>query len=717
MNRRIFLLAFGTFATGTNTFVIVGILPQIARELDAPISLVGLSAGATAVAYAISAPLLPALLSRFSHKTILAISLSSFIVILAATTLVDDVYSFLAMRALVGLAAAGFTPQASAVAFSLTAPQHRGRAISAVLLGLVLATAVSAPIGTVIGNTWGYRATLWYVALLGLVALVALIGVPHQKPLRAVAGMRHRLRALSRPAVLAIASTTALISAGNATIFVYFAPLLSATAGLNPSEIAIALAVYGAAGIIAIIIVGRLIDRLGGFKVTLIAVAGMIVAGLAFPIAPELIAVGVVVLVWGVFSDLYGAAQQYELGLLEDEDPAPVFAINTSSLFIGTALGTGLGSLVLHLGGPTLLPFAAGGPLAIALIATSASILRKRSNRVKIVQTSTRVDCDGETRGSKEIDMATSAQHGSVIVVGSLNHDLFRYVDSLPQAGETVLAAEVAVGIGGKGANQAVAARLVGSRVVFVGAVGDDSAGTDARSALEQAGITTTHLSTVPTAGTGTAVITVDRVGENTIVVDSGANRAVDPATAAELVRQLSPRGQSVVLCQGELPAAVVDAVAEAAHSTGSRFVLNLAPIIDVARDTLAQADPLVVNEGEAQRLLGTEAGDPASELHARYGGAVVMTLGARGARLIDDRVDLLIAGKKVDAVVDTTGAGDAFTGVLASALARGLSLEQAVNFGVAAGGFAVGASGTIDSYPGAADLPGWESADEQGAA
>jgi ribokinase len=716
MNRRIFLLAFGTFATGTNTFVIVGILPQIARELDAPISLVGLSAGATAVAYAISAPLLPALLSRFSHRTILAISLTSFIAILAATTLVDDAYSFLAMRALVGLAAAGFTPQASAVAFSLVAPRHRGRAISAVLLGLVLATAVSAPIGTLIGNTWGYRATLWYVALLGLVALVALIWVPQQRRVRSVTGMRHRLRPLRRPAVVAIAGTTALISAGNATVYVFFAPLLSATAGLNPSEIAIALGIYGAAGIVAIIIVGRLIDRLGGFKVTLIAVVGMIVTSLAFPIAPQLIAAGVVVLVWGVFSDLYGAAQQYELGLLEDEDPAPVFAINTSSLFVGTALGTGLGSLVLQFGEPALLPVAACAPLTLAAAATVSSILRKRSKRVKIVETSTRVDNEGTPRGSKEIGMATSAERGSVIVVGSVNQDLFRYVDSLPQAGETVFATGVAAALGGKGANQAVASRLVGSDVVFVGAVGADQAGTDARSALERVGISTTHLATVDTAGTGTALIIVDRAGENTIVVDSGANRAVSPETAAEVVRELAGRGSSVVLCQGELPATVVDAVAEAARATGSRFVLNLAPVIDVATTTLAHAYPLIVNEVEADRLVGTTVQDAAAELHARYGGAVVVTLGARGARLIDDGVDTLIAGSKVDAV-DTTGAGDAFTGVLASALARGMRLEEAVRFGVAAGGIAVGAHGTAASYPRAADLIGWDQADEQGAA
>lgn len=381
MNRRIFLLALGTFATGTNTFVIVGILPDIARELNAPISLVGLSAGATAIAYAISAPLLPAFLSKYSHRTILIISMVAFIAILAATTLVRDPYSFLAMRALVGLAAAGFTPQASAVAFSLAAPEQRGRAISAVLLGLVLASAVSAPIGTLIGDLWGYRASLWFVALLGLVALVGLAWVPKQEARATTSTVRQRLRPLSNPEVLAIAGTTALLSAGNSTVYVFFAPLLTATAGLDSREFAVTLAVYGASGLIAIAVVGRLVDRVGGFIVTLAAVLGMIVTSLVLPLAPEVFAVAVVVLVWGVFGSLYGAAQQYELGLLQTDDPAPVFAINTSSLFVGTAVGTVLGSLVLQWGTPALLPVVACVPLALAMVATVVQIARRRRGR------------------------------------------------------------------------------------------------------------------------------------------------------------------------------------------------------------------------------------------------------------------------------------------------------------------------------------------------
>jgi len=298
----------------------------------------------------------------------------------------------------------------------------------------------------------------------------------------------------------------------------------------------------------------------------------------------------------------------------------------------------------------------------------------------------------------------------TVVVVGSLNQDLTRYVAELPRPGETVFAARAASALGGKGANQAVAASRVGATVMFVGAVGSDLAGADARRALAAAGIETRELTEATTAATGTALITVDARGENTIVVDSGANLAVRPADAAAAVDRAGR--DAVVVCQGELAPAVVDAAALAARRAGSRFVLNLAPVIEVAAATLATADPLVLNELEAEQLLGTPDADPAAALHRRHGAPIVVTLGGRGARLVTSHADVTIPATHVEHVVDTTGAGDAFCGVLAASLARGFDLETAVRFGVAAGGIAVASAGTTDSYPTGDELPGWN-ADE----
>ena len=285
-----------------------------------------------------------------------------------------------------------------------------------------------------------------------------------------------------------------------------------------------------------------------------------------------------------------------------------------------------------------------------------------------------------------------------IAVVGSINQDSFVYVESFPKAGETVLAKDGATGLGGKGANQAIAAALLGASVSFVGAVGTDAAGSSALAALSADGVATDTIEARDDAATGAAYITVDAAGENTIIVHSGANAVVTGADVdAALARVDAP---ALVLAQGELPAVAVDAAAAWATAHAVRFVLNLAPVIEVAPATLSAADPLVVNEGEAAELLGQASDDPAGELAARLGTSVVVTLGAAGASVAADGRTWTQPSPKPAAVIDTTGAGDAFVGAVAAALAAGHPLEYAVRVGVAAGSFAVQAGGTTTSYP-----------------
>ena len=280
-----------------------------------------------------------------------------------------------------------------------------------------------------------------------------------------------------------------------------------------------------------------------------------------------------------------------------------------------------------------------------------------------------------------------------IVVVGSINQDYFVYVDEFPGAGATILANDGASGLGGKGANQAIAASLLGARVAFVGAVGGDAAGSGALAALEADGVDVSGIRILDASGTGAAYITVNGAGENTIIVHSGANARV----SAEQV--LSLTGADLVLAQGELPADAVDAAARAASSSGARFVLNLAPVIDVSPETLALADPLIVNEGEAAELLGHTSTDLAGELSARFGTSVVVTLGAEGAAVATPDRSWTEPSPRPVRVVDTTGAGDAFVGALAAALAAGRDLEFAVRAGAAAGSHAVESAGTTTSY------------------
>ncbi|MGV8885956.1 MAG: ribokinase [Microbacteriaceae bacterium] len=284
-----------------------------------------------------------------------------------------------------------------------------------------------------------------------------------------------------------------------------------------------------------------------------------------------------------------------------------------------------------------------------------------------------------------------------IVVVGSINQDVFVYVKDFPAAGATILANDGASGLGGKGANQAIAAALLGTPVSFVGAVGADASGAGALAALAADGVSVDTIETRDDATTGAAYITVNAAGENTIIVHSGANAQVSAASVEAALARVD--GVALVLAQGELPAVAVDAAARWAAAAGVRFVLNLAPVIEVSASTLSRANPLVVNEGEAAELLGHESSDLAGELAERLDTAVVVTLGAAGAAVAHDGNSWTQPSPRPERVVDTTGAGDAFVGALAAALAAGHPLDFAVRVGAAAGSHAVQSGGTTTSY------------------
>ena len=259
---------------------------------------------------------------------------------------------------------------------------------------------------------------------------------------------------------------------------------------------------------------------------------------------------------------------------------------------------------------------------------------------------------------------------GRVVVLGSLNVDVVALVPRHPRPGETVLGRDGGRFAGGKGANQALAARRAGARVAMVGAVGRDGDGEAYVRRLEAYGVEP-FLEVVPDVATGRAHITVDEAGENSIVVLAGANARL---TAPDLPL----RAGDVLLAQLEVPAeSVVHAVREAAR-VGARVVLNLAPYSALPHDVVALADPVVVNEPEAALLADSDL----------LPSSLLVTFGAAGAVWDGLRVD----GVPVPPadVVDTVGAGDAFCGALAAALAAGASREEALEAAVRAGAEAV---------------------------
>jgi ribokinase len=240
--------------------------------------------------------------------------------------------------------------------------------------------------------------------------------------------------------------------------------------------------------------------------------------------------------------------------------------------------------------------------------------------------------------------------------------------------------------------------------VSIVGRVGDDERAATVRAALTTAGVDTEHLRTSPGRSTGLAVVLVTRDGENAIVVSPGANHGIRPADVDEL-RDLVARS-AMVLMQLELPLDVVTRAGALAVEVGTPVVLNLAPATDVPEELLAHLTILVVNRSEAEHLVGRRLHDlaalhqAAAELRSRGPSVVVVTAGGQGAVLADEEGSSHLAARRVD-VVDTSGAGDAFVGVLAARVTQGRSLADALQDATGAAAAAVQVDGAqLTSLP-----------------
>lgn len=272
----------------------------------------------------------------------------------------------------------------------------------------------------------------------------------------------------------------------------------------------------------------------------------------------------------------------------------------------------------------------------------------------------------------------------TVVVLGSVNMDLVTTTAHRPAPGETVLGSGFATVPGGKGANQAIAAARSGADVRFLGAIGDDAFGATLRATLDDAGIDTTLLRTVP-GPSGVATIVVDGAGENSIIVVAGANGRMTHLTEAELA---AIEAADILLCQLEIPLETVTAAAHHAGSAGTLVALNPSPVQPLPARLWADVDLAIVNSLESEHFSSTLE----SVAH------VVRTLGADGAIYRGDGTELTADGRRVD-VVDTTGAGDAFTGALVATWSQGAA--AALNWANTAGALATTQLGASASIPG----------------
>ena len=296
----------------------------------------------------------------------------------------------------------------------------------------------------------------------------------------------------------------------------------------------------------------------------------------------------------------------------------------------------------------------------------------------------------------------------SIVVVGSVNTDLTLRCRHLPLPGQTVIGLGLRIVTGGKGANQAVAAARLGAPVSFVGCVGDDDFGRRARAVLAAEGIDTTHLRTVPDTATGVAMIMVESSGQNSIALDSGANAALSAEQVS--VAAATIQRAALLVCQLESPLPAVKRAIELAHAAGVPVLLNPAPAQQIPPELLAQVTVIVPNETETAALVGLRpsAGFDVAEAATRLRGlgppTVIVTLGANGVHVADDRGHRRIPAVAVQAV-DSTGAGDTFIGAFVAALFTGADLFDAVDFAQRAAALSVTRAGAMDSMPLLAEL------------
>ena len=292
-----------------------------------------------------------------------------------------------------------------------------------------------------------------------------------------------------------------------------------------------------------------------------------------------------------------------------------------------------------------------------------------------------------------------------VCVVGAANIDLISYVPRLPRVGETLHGTQFRMGYGGKGANQAVMAARLGAEVTMVCKLGRDVFGEGTLENFRAHGVDTTHVTFTEDAFSGVAPIAVDPEGRNAIIIVTGAN---DLLSLDDLKRaRPAIAAAEVVVCQLELPVETTLSALRIAREEGVRTIFNPAPARDDLPDELFRlSDVICPNEPETELLTGMPAGEGAArELLARGAGAVALTLGKHGCLLVEGDSVTEVPVEPVRAV-DTTGAGDAFVGALATFLAAGRSPVDAAERSNAVAALSVQGRGTQTSFPSADDLP-----------
>ncbi|MGE7138749.1 MFS transporter [Luteibacter sp. NPDC031894] len=369
MDRRLLMLALGMFALGTDSFVVAGVLPELARHFNVGVGAAGQMTTAYALSYAILAPLIAAVAAHVPRKRLLLGSLSIFVVANLLTAVAPTFWFALATRVLAGLGAAMFAPTATGTATMIVAPERRGFALSVIIAGLTFATALGSPIGTVIGGLGDWRYTMVFVAALATAAGVGVATLLHDVPLPPQISLRDRVAPLHDSRVALTLVTTLLGQTGNFIVYTYFAVIFDRVIGGSTAVLTLLLVLWGSAGTAMNLVAGRYIDRIGSRKVLVFMFTILIVNMALIPWASAWLVTGVlVIVVFGACGWGFQVPQQHRLVHLAPATAPVVLGLNTAGTYFGVSTAGVLGAAGLATVGAHNLGLVSSGFMVLALV-------------------------------------------------------------------------------------------------------------------------------------------------------------------------------------------------------------------------------------------------------------------------------------------------------------------------------------------------------------
>ena len=377
MDRRLLILALGMFAMGTDNFVVAGILPGVANSLHTSVGAAGLMVTFYALTYAIAAPVMAAVAGSWPRKPLLVGALSVFVVGNAISAMATDLHWVLFARALAGFGAALFSPTALGVASALASPEKRGRALATVTAGLTGATALGSPIGTFIGGFGTWRTTLWFVTLLGLVAMIGvwtmLPSVAQPQPIK----LRDRLTPVRDTRVALTLLTSLFAFGGFLMVYTYAGVVLNRVTHGDERMLAGLFLVWGVAATVGNLLAGRLVDRFASRHIinAMLCIAAINFCALPWTSAHVVSAV-IALIVWGLCGWGLIVPQQHRLVQVSPQVAPLLLALNNTATYIGLACSGVLGGIVLQSTGGRYLSVVAAALIALALILAEAAYRR-----------------------------------------------------------------------------------------------------------------------------------------------------------------------------------------------------------------------------------------------------------------------------------------------------------------------------------------------------